>query len=155
MQTVNSSCGSSQICTNHLSQSSKQIIWWCEKYRYQTSIKLNSSLYIMIPWTPLLQLFIFNCFNHWDPQQLGASQYVHSILISMLMRQICEGRQTASKDTDMVKYFQSENNNQHWLCSNIQKVTKNLLKFLFITLLFSLWYTYSNKVFLVVGLVVR
>ena len=48
--------------------------------------------------TPLLQLFTL-CFNHWEPQQLTASPYVHC-LISMLTRERCEWRLMAGKDTE-------------------------------------------------------
>ena len=80
--------------------------------------------------TPLLQLSTL-CLNHWEPQQLTTSQYVHC-LISMLTRERCEQRLMAGKYTDIVQYFRSES-------------YKNILKIVLITsFIFSVYDTHTT-----------
>ena len=102
---------------------------------YHSAFKHSLKPYPLL--TSLLQLFIL-CYNHWESQQLTASQYVHC-LISMQTRERCELRLMKGKDTDIVQYFKSEKNNQQWLWSNIQY--SNILKFLLISsFIFEVWW---------------
>ena len=72
--------------------------------------------------TLLLQLCTL-CFNHWEPQQLTASQ-ICALFMSLLPRLKCDMRLTERNATDIVQYFWSRKNNHQILSYKILKVTK-------------------------------